>query len=200
MRSQKLSVLTGLLGLALLLCITAFATREAWLKQMGRMLVRQDAPFQADVVSVLGGDWYGNRILKAGELVRKGYAPVALVSGGGYLYGKYEAELAIQFAVTHGYEAKLFRKLEYPCVSTADEAQAVVREMRRMNVKRYILVTSLFHTARAGRIFASAAPDLELRVLPSEDTLQWDHWWTTREARKVFLLEFTKSLTSRFGV
>lgn len=167
---------------------------------MGTVMVRSDEPFQADVVTVLGGDWYGNRILKAGELVRKGYAPLALVSGSGYLYGKYEGELAIQFAAAHGFDPKYFRTLEYPALSTKDEAQAVVREMRRMGVKRYLLVTSPFHTARAARIFEAAAPEMQMRVLPAQDTLQWEHWWTSREARKAFLMEFTKSVTSRFGI
>ena len=167
---------------------------------MGTVMVRAEQPFQADVVSVLGGDWYGNRILKAGELVRQGYAPVVLVSGGGYLYGNYEAEMAVRFAVAHGYDAKLFRKLEYPAVSTKDEAVAVVREMRTMGVHRYLLVTSPFHTARAGRIFQAAAPELALRVIPSQDTLEWEHWWTSREAQKIFLMEFTKTVTSRFGI
>ncbi len=188
------------LGLALAASLTAYLTRDSWLREMGTMMVRVDQPFQADVISVLGGDWFGNRILKAGELVRKGYAPLAIVSGGGYVYGKYEGDLAIQFAVSHGYDAKYFRTLEYPCVSTKDEAQAVVREMRRMGVKRYLLVTSSFHTARAGRIFEEAAPELQMRVVPSEDTGDWDHWWTSRESRKTFLMEFTKTVTSRFGI
>ena len=190
----------GLLVLAATLCVCAYATRLTWLAEMGTVMVRRDVPMAADLVCVLGGDLYGNRILKAGELVRKGYAPGALVSGGGYVYGRYEAELAIQFAAAHGYQAQYFRKLEYPCTSTADEAQAVVRELRRLHVKRYLLVTSPFHTARAGRIFAKAGPELEFRVVPADDTLDWDHWWQSREARKVFLLEFTKSVTSRFGV
>jgi len=180
--------------------VTAYATRITWLRGMGNMLVRHDEPFRADAISVLGGDWFGDRILKAGELVRSGYAPVALVSGTGYLYGKFESELAIQFAVAHGFDAKYFRQLQFPCNSTKEEAQAVVRELRTMHVKRLLLVTSAFHTARAGRIFAAEAPDLELRVIPSQDTLAWQQWWTTRESRKTFLMEWTKSLTARFGI
>ncbi len=187
-------------GTLTLVCIAAYVTRYSWLRELGTVMVRAEQPFQADVVSVLGGDWYGNRILKAGELVRKGYAPVALVSGGGYLYGNYEADMAIRFAAAHGYDPKLFRKLNYPAVSTKDEAAAVIREMRSMGVHRYLLVTSPFHTARAGRIFEAAAPDLALRVVPSQDTLEWEHWWTSREAQKIFVLELAKTVTSRFGI
>jgi len=180
--------------------VTGYASRFWWLRQMGLMLVREEQPFQADAISVLGGDWFGDRILKAGELVRLGYAPVALVSGTGYVYGKYESELAIQFAMAHGYDATYFRMLEFPCNSTREEAQAVVREFRTMHVKRFLLVTSVFHTARAARIFEAAAPDLEFRVMSSKDTMEWDRWWENRESRKTFLMEWTKSLTARFGI
>ena len=200
MRSRRFSVFLGLFLFTAVLLIASYASSGWWLRQMGLMLVREEQPFQADAVSVLGGDWFGDRILKAGELVRQGYAPVALVSGTGYIYGKYESELAIQFAVAHGYNAKYFRMLEFPCNSTKEEAQAVVREFRTMHVKRFLLVTSAFHTARAARIFKAAAPDLQFRVLASQDTMEWDHWWVNRESRKTFLMEWTKSLTARLGI
>jgi uncharacterized SAM-binding protein YcdF (DUF218 family) len=198
---SRVRVLLLALGIAVgFFAVTAYLTRNTWLRAMGDMLVRHDEPFQADAISVLGGDWFGDRVLKAGELIRGGYAPVALVSGNGYLYGKFESELAIQFAVAHGYDAKYFREVKYPCNSTREEAQAVVRELRTMHVKRLLLVTSAFHTARAGRIFAAEAPEFELRVIPSQDTLLWQQWWTTRESRKTFLMEWTKSVTARFGI
>jgi len=199
-RARQYPVLRIVVAAVALLCCWAYVVRLSWLHKMGTMLVRQEQPFQADVVTVLGGDWFGNRILKAADLVRRGYAPVVLVSGTGYLYGKYEAEMAVPFAIAHGYDASYFRKLEYPATSTKDEARAVVREMRAMHVKRYMLVTSPFHTARAGRIFEAEAPDLELRVLSSEDTQDWEHWWTTRESQKTFLMEWTKSVAARFGI
>ena len=164
------------------------------------MLVQTQPPFQADIISVIGGDWFGNRILKAAQLAKDGYAPKVLVSGSGYLYGQYECDLAVNFAVKHGFDEAYFVKLRYPALSTMDEARAVVPELRRRHVKRYILVTSEFHTERAGRIFRAVGPDLDLRVVASRDTLHWDNWWLDREGRKMFLLEWTKSLTSRVGM
>jgi len=184
----------------MLFCALAIATAGIWLRYLGASLVSVQPPFQSDVIAVIGGDWFGNRILKAAELAKAGYAPVVLVSGAGYLYGNYEAEIAVAFAAKHGYEARLFRTLEYPCTSTAEEAAAVVLELRRMKAKRYILVTSPFHTARAGRLFRAAAPDLEVRVISSKDTLDWARWWVSREGRKTFLLEFTKTATGRLGL
>lgn len=167
---------------------------------MGESLVQTQQPFQADIICVIGGDWFGGRILKAAQLAKDGFAPRVLVSGSGYLYGQYECDAAVAFAVQRGYDEKYFVKLRYPAVSTLDEARAVIPELRRRHVNRYILVTSEFHTARAGRIFRSVAPDLEVRVVASPDTLHWDNWWLDREGRKMFLLEWTKSLTGRVGI
>lgn len=185
-----------------LVCVfaVAFFARTVWFRWMGEMLVETQPPFQADMISVIGGDWFGNRILKAAQLVKQGYAPQILVSGSGYLYGQYECDAAVDFAVRHGYDAKYFVKLRYPALSTLDEARAVIPELRRRHVRKYMLVTSEFHTERAGRIFRSVGPELELHVLAAPDTLHWDNWWLDREGRKTFLMEWTKSLTSRVGI
>jgi uncharacterized SAM-binding protein YcdF (DUF218 family) len=187
-------------GIILLFAIGVYATRITWMEAMGQYLVETDPPAKSDMIVVLGGDWFGNRILKAAELSKQGYAPHVLVSGGGYLYGKYEGDMAVPFAVSHGYDEKIFIKLLYPSSSTRDEAKAVIPELRRLGVKKYILVTTEFHTRRAGKIFRELAPDLELRVVPSPDTLHWNNWWREREGRKTFLMEWTKTVTSTVGL
>jgi len=45
-----------------------------------------------------------------------------------------------------------------------EEAQAVLAELRRRNVRSFLLVTSDYHTARARRIFLAA--DMLWRALP----------------------------------
>ena len=57
---------------------------------------------------VLAGDFYGHRIVKAGELVRAGYVPAGLVSGPAGIYGMHECDLAIAFIVRQGYPADWF--------------------------------------------------------------------------------------------
>jgi uncharacterized SAM-binding protein YcdF (DUF218 family) len=189
-----------LAGAAVLLFLVLFFTRTIWLEAMGRMLVDTQAPQKSDMIVVLGGDWFGNRILKAAELAKEGYAPRVLVSGGGYLYGNYEGDMAVPFAVRRGYDERLFIKLLRPANSTREEAQAVIPELRRRGVKRYILVTSEFHTARAGRIFRQVGPDLDVRVVSAAGALNWDNWWRDRESRKVFLMEWTKTVTAMVGM
>jgi uncharacterized SAM-binding protein YcdF (DUF218 family) len=188
------------LGAAAVVLIALFVTRISWLEWMGRVLVDTQAPEKADMIVVLGGDWYGNRILKGAQLAKDGYAPQVLVSGSGYLYGFYESDLAVPFALRHGYDEKLFIKFRYPVSSTKEEAQAVIPELRRRGVKKYLLVTSEFHTRRAGGIFRSVGPDLEVRVVACPDTLHWNNWWNDREGRKAFFMEWTKTVSAKMGL
>jgi uncharacterized SAM-binding protein YcdF (DUF218 family) len=192
--------LAWFLGALLVLSSALLITRESWLQGMGRMLVDTQPPRKSDMIVVLGGDWYGNRILKAAQLAKEGYAPLVLVSGSGYLYGNYEGDLAVPYAVSHGYSPEIFIKFRYPVTSTRQEAQMVVPELRRRGVKSYILVTSEFHTARAGRIFCEIAPDLAGTVVATSSTVNWDNWWKDREARKTFLMEWTKTVTAMVGM
>ena len=64
-----------------------------------------------------------------------------------------------------------------------------------MGVKKVILVTSTYHTRRSGKLLRRAAPDLDVRVVAAPDKFfQPDSWWRNREARKIFLLEWTKTV------
>jgi uncharacterized SAM-binding protein YcdF (DUF218 family) len=198
MSIRRTAAWTGVVVICLGLC--AYLTRVTWLEAMGHYLVDTQPLERADMIVVLGGDWNGNRILKAAELAKQGYAPHVLVSGTGYLYGQYEGDLAIPFAVSHGYDQKLFIKLLHPVTSTREEASYVIPELRRRGVKKYILVTTEFHTRRAGNLFRQIGPDLQVRVVAPPDTLHWNNWWMDREGRKTFLLEWTKTLTSTVGV
>lgn len=165
------------------------------LAALGGFLVKAGPPRKADVIVVLAGDSWGNRIRKAGDLVREGWAPKVLVSGPNGSYGSYECDLAIPFAVKTGYPESYFSHLEHNARSTEEEAKAVVEKLRAMGAKRVILVTSNFHTRRAGKIFHRAAPDLEIFVVASRDEFfSPENWWQNREARKTFLLEWMKTV------
>ena len=91
------SVFRWLAALVIALAIVV-ATAPWWLGASGRFLVKADGPAPADMVVVLAGDFSGNRILTAGDLVRRGLAPHALVSGPSGAYGMHESDLAIHRA------------------------------------------------------------------------------------------------------
>jgi uncharacterized SAM-binding protein YcdF (DUF218 family) len=187
--------------LAGLVCLALAATHPYWLRALGSALVREDTPVHSDLVVVLAGDYYGHRVLHGAELVRKGYAPKALVSGPDGFYGVPESDLAIAFAVRRGYPEELFVPAPHHAQSTREEAEFLAGELRRMGVRRYLLVTSNYHTARAARIFRSRIPDIEMRVVSAPDQHYFpDLWWMSRNGRKLFVLEWQKSLAGLFGM
>ena len=190
------------LWLVALVLVAAVVFHQAWLAALGRFLIDAEPPQKADLIVVLAGDWNGYRILYGGELVRQGYAPKALVSGPRHHYGLYEYELAITFAVRHGYPADSFIPLPIADAnSTREEAERILPEIRRRGARRVLVVTSDYHTRRSSRIYHRLAPDLDLRVVAAPDAVfRADRWWNNREASKVFLLEFTKLVSSVFGI
>ncbi len=177
------------------------ATHVWWLTALGRGLVRSEEPVRADVAVVLGGDYYGHRILTASELVRAGYVPRVLVSGPMGFYGHFECDLAVAFAVRFGYPVQWYIRFPNAATSTSDEARLIVPELRRRGVRRFLLVTSNFHTARAARLFRRAGSDLEMRVVAAPDEyFQPETWWRSRQARKTVFLEWSKTAAESIGL
>jgi uncharacterized SAM-binding protein YcdF (DUF218 family) len=103
--------------------------------------------------------------------------------------------MAIEFAVGHGYPPSLFLETRWKAGSTLEEASNMVALLRARGVRKVLIVTSAWHTARAGRIYRRLAPDLEIHLVGVND-LAWDHgnWWRSREGKKEFFLEFSKTI------
>jgi uncharacterized SAM-binding protein YcdF (DUF218 family) len=174
-------------------------THPLWLGLAGRLLVRNDPLFRADAAVVLAGGWQGNRILRAAELVRDGWAPRVLVSGV-YLYERPESDLAIEYAVSRGYPRQWFVSVPHRARSTQEEARILVAELRRLAVRRVLLVTSDYHTRRALACFRREAPELEFRVVGAADEDFPAAWWMSRQGRKTVLLEWMKTIAWTLGL
>jgi len=195
---RRLGSFTLILFLA---AIALAATHTIWLRWLGEYLVSAGPPCKADMIVVLAGDNEGNRILKGGDLVREGWAPKALVSGAGTVYGLNEGDLAIQFAVRKGYPVEAFYSLPSPARSTRGEAEFIVRELRRTGVHRFMLVTSDYHTHRSSLVYRKAAPDLPFCVVAAADPdFSADSWWRNREGRKTAFFEWCKTIANVFGI
>lgn len=190
----------ALVALAVLLGV-AYVAREKILWSMGQMLVRVEPPSKADFIVVLGGDWRGNRMMKAAELVREGYAPRVLVSGVASMYGQSESDLAVEYAVQRGAPREVFLASHNNALSTGDEVRSDVAELRRLGVRRLLLVTSDFHTRRARGVFMRVAPEMEIHTIGAPDRY-WDggFWWKNREGRKTWLFEAMKSVADWFRI
>ena len=181
--------------------VTAFLLRVPILTTAGAYLVKADGPSRADAVLVLAGDGYGHRILTRAELAKQGYGPKVYVSGPAGMYGRHECDLAIPFAVSKGYRESYFIHAENDARSTTEEAAAISPQLRRDGVKTVLLVTSDYHTRRAGRTFRAAAPDLRfIAVAAPDEYFRADGWWRVREARKIFLFEWEKTVATWLGL
>jgi uncharacterized SAM-binding protein YcdF (DUF218 family) len=188
-------------GILVLLLAAAAVFHAPILNALGSFLVSSDPPERADIVFVAAGDIYGNRILKGAELVREGYAPKALISGPEGMYGFYECDLAIPFAERAGYPASYFIRFPNHALSTRDEAAAGIGELRALGVRRVLLVTSSYHTRRAGKLFRAAAPDLRFIVVAAPDRyFMPSGWWHDRQARKIFVVEWAKTFGEWFNL
>jgi len=191
------------INLAILASVFIFLalTHSTWMGWMGAFLVDAESPSRADLAVVLAGDHYGHRILKAAELVKEGYATKVLVSGPDGYYGLYESDLAIPFAIRHGFPASWFIAFPNESRSTDEEARAILLELQKRNVHRVLVVTSDYHSRRALHVLRARWPDIEFHVVAAPDEYFSAHgWWHTREGRKTFFLECTKTLASMVGM
>lgn len=197
MKSRTRALLLTLVGLI----VIAAVFHTAILSALGAYLIKADAPQKADVAVVLAGDSWGHRILTGAQLVRDGYVPKVIVSGPDGAYGNHECELAIAFAVKRGYPESYFIHSEHSARSTQAEAEALLPEIRRQGYKRIIVVTSNYHTRRAGNIFRALAPDLTILMVPaSDENFTPGGWWHNREAEKIFLNEWEKTFANWLGI
>lgn len=194
--SRRRPLILAVLGAAVL-----FVSSPVWLPATGTFLIKADQPERADLAVVLAGGSSGNRILRGAELVRDGFAKKVLVSNTAGYYGHEEADMAIDFASRHGAPREIFLKTAHQSKSTEEEAQTILPVLREMNVRTFLLVTSDYHTRRAGRIFGRYLDGLRMRVIATPDPhYHPDRWWKSRESRKVFFLEWTKTLAGTLGL
>lgn len=193
-----------ILLLFLAAALVVAATWRWWLPWFGWALVHEDGPANADIAVVLAGDEFGQRIVKAGELVRAGYVPTVLVSGPAY-YGIHECDPEISFAAARGFPASWFIPFPHSANSTKEEASLILTELRRRNVRTFLLVTSDFHSGRARRIFRAAwlaqggGPAMRIVAAPAQ-YFRAASWWQNREGQKIVFFEWSKSFANLVGM
>lgn len=174
--------------------------REALLNACFDALVSAGPPVKADLAVVFAGDGHGNRLLKGAQLVRDGYVPVVLVSGPAGHYDDYECDPAIHFGVLHGYPEAYFRHFHGNYTNTADEASAIIAQLRKENIKKVLVVTSGYHTRRTSRYFKNL-DGIEAHMIAAEDRYA-NHgtWWKDREGRKTIAMEWAKTIATWLGI
>ncbi len=195
MRKTKLLLSLLVLGAAIWL------SREAILTSLGSYLVEAEEPKQAEIAVVLGGDSEGNRANMGCELLKKGLVKQIWLSGSQSMYGRTESDLAREWAAARGCDPAKMVALHEVVDSTADEARGITAKMRQAGIRDCILVTSNYHTRRAGGLFRKLGGDLKVTVVAAADhDFPVDKWWKQRPTRKTFAYEWMKTVTNWFGV
>jgi uncharacterized SAM-binding protein YcdF (DUF218 family) len=164
------------LGVLFLIAISvaAFWLRLDRNRILGDFLIRNDRPETADLIVVLGGDFWGSRVLSGAELVKKGYAPAALISGPPYRFSPQseyvpESDLAIQFLVQKGYSPSWFISYPNTARATIDEVGLLLKELKRRHARKFLVVTSNYHSRRAGLVFRMLCLTCEFRVIAAPE-------------------------------
>jgi uncharacterized SAM-binding protein YcdF (DUF218 family) len=185
---------------ALFLILSVF--REQVFTGLGRFLVVSDPLERASLIYVLAGDFWGSRVLLGAELGSEGWAPRVILSGGRYQY-RYSSDMAVDFAVQHGYARSLFLPIRLEAQSTIDEAREMGPIFHRLGAGRIILVTSNFHSRRTAEVFRLFLPEFDFRVEASDDpSFESFAWWKSPRQRQLLYSEYQKMIGTfwvRFG-
>lgn len=168
---------------------------------LGGHLVRDDRPLTADAIVVLGGDVF-KRAPHAVTLYEGGLAPVVLAVGGtadqGHLAEARKTAKVLTEAGVPDADIIIIGRDE---PSTVDEAIAIARVAEQRRWRRIAVVTSPYHTWRAGRIVEDAlSGKVEVAMVPSPlDPFEPDAWWRDQRQRRLVRNEYGKYLLWQVG-
>lgn len=198
------------LGLAALALGTGFLI---FLPFAGRFLVAQDPLVRSDVILVLAGTRI-ERWLEGYELYKEGWAPHLVLSPGpvhpiepelkrrGVRYPR-EGDLARDAMVALGVPAEAVTVLPDGVDNTAAEAAALLRAFPTGRMRRLIVVTSPYHTRRAGFAFRRAFRDTPVEIVVRGSRFseaQPRRWWRRRSDIRDIMTEMPKLAAYLVGV
>jgi uncharacterized SAM-binding protein YcdF (DUF218 family) len=179
----------------------------------GRFLVRADPLQKADLILVFAGARV-ERWLEAAELYKEGWAPTILLSPGpveaierqlaaqGVVYPR-EGDLARRALIAYGIPEDAVSVLPGSVDNTAQEAAVVARMLRGAERARIIIVTSPYHTRRAGFAFRRALGDAGVQVVVRPTRFsesEPSRWWRRRGDVRYVMNEMPKLLAYALGV
>jgi uncharacterized SAM-binding protein YcdF (DUF218 family) len=176
------------------------------LRAAGAFLVVDEPPRRADAIVVLSGS-VPDRILEAVDLYQGGYAPLIVLcrepenagfrelrARGAELPRIYELNLSV--ARQLGVPESAITVLERDAGSTYSEARVVLQYLAENGARSMLLVTSKYHTRRAGAIYRHLAGGaIEVVTRPARSGgFDADSWWQDRMSIRRLLIEYQKLL------
>ena len=152
------------------------------LPEMWNFLVVSQPPRHADVIIVLSGDT--GRAEYGIQLYQEGYADTMLFAGGAAQSMRREA---IDMGVPEDHIL-----LDRRSHSTFENAENSASIMQEQGLTTAILVTSAYHTRRAGIIFSGFIPEADLTVCAVPTTTTGKDWWRNSRTADYVILEYLK--------
>lgn len=193
---RRLGLWLGIAAFLGLLCSGIFY--KVTLTALASFLTLSQPPERSDLILVLGGDFFGPRVIAGAELGAQGYSSRVMISGPPY-HGRPESDLAVDFLAKKGYRPEMFISVPIQARSTIGEALAVCPELRRLGARRVLIVTSAYHSRRANIVFRVFCPGIRFRSVAAPDSqFAVANWWTNPRYREVFFSEWEKILASVF--
>jgi uncharacterized SAM-binding protein YcdF (DUF218 family) len=132
------AVLALFLGLVLVLILTF----DSIMASMANFLIKGEHPRKADAIIVLSGGT--ERVPYGAELYHSGYADTVILSGS----GRYMTQMALDAGIP---ESAIIR--ENRSGTTFDNARYSLMVVQEQGYQSILVVTSPYHTHRAGKIF-----------------------------------------------
>lgn len=196
-----------LIILAIIL-IQLIAYREHMLNGLGRYLIYQEPPQEADVIAILAN--WGETIVRVrggADLYNKGLAKKIFISRMARMDGLEEIkkqgiaipeqrDLAIIVLKGLGVPSAALETPAREVTSTMDEAEELRTFIEKMAYKSVLLVTSKYHSRRAYLIFKDALKgQAKIISVPSGyDPYNPEGWWKREKDWKRVILEYQKLL------
>ncbi len=183
--------------LVILLCLSAFLWKS------GEMLMRADAPGHARWAAVLAGD---GRDMERGEaawaLYQEGRFDSLILMGPRVFKTRHASEFEAELLETRGIPKDKLFQLPNEALSTTEEAGILIPQARLLGADTLLLITSSFHSARAGRIFRKLAGGYPVIRVYAADDFAFDPkaWWSFNESREIWLVEWLKTLNTAWSM
>ncbi len=179
----------------LLLLAAASATLALW--KSGLWLVRSDPFEKVEWAAVMAGESRDmERTEEAASLLLGERVDSLILSGNRVFRNRYTSEFAGKALSDMGVAPERVFEYRHDAYSTIEEAKGLIRQFRALGLDTVLVVTSNYHTRRTRFVFerlAGGDPVVLVHAAPYP-LFEPEVWWSSRESRKTWLIEWLKFL------
>lgn len=148
--------------------ILGFLFLIAGITALSPILVEREQISSADAIIVIGGDHKPERMRTAARLYSTGVSPIVIISSGTQVLEGGEMVIESELMAAQGIQAGLPSdavRLEQKSLSTEGNAKYSYAICQEIRCKSIVLVTSAYHSRRAGVVFREVySPQIKVTV------------------------------------